>query len=48
MFDGNVNEHALCFRHDRVEFWQEQFSAVAAVDSGLCKLIYHCACFHLL
>jgi hypothetical protein len=48
MFDGTINEHALCFRHVKVEFCQEQVSAAAAADPGLCKLIYHCACFHLL
>lgn len=48
MFDGTINEHALCFRHVKVEFWQGQFSATAAVDPGLCKLIYYCGCFHLL
>jgi hypothetical protein len=32
MFDGNVNEHALCFRHVKLEFWQGQLSAVAAAS----------------
>lgn len=48
MFDGTLNEHARSFRHVKVEIWQGQVSATAAVDPRLCKLICYCGCFHLL